>query len=62
MYKTLYSIQFDIEKYYKDFDTMKVIMQDIDQNIEIYTKNIIEIEIIIVKYNFEYCWSKNILF
>lgn len=48
MYKTLYSIQFDIEKYYKDFDTMKVIMQDIDQNIEIYTKNIIEIEIIIV--------------
>lgn len=33
MYKTLYSIQFDIEKYYKDFDTIKVLMQDIDQKI-----------------------------
>lgn len=33
MYKTLYSIQFVIEKYYKDFDTIKVLMQDIDQKI-----------------------------
>lgn len=33
MYKTLYSIPFDIEKYYKDFNTIKVIMQDIDQKI-----------------------------